>query len=112
MKRISITLVALVLLSSCVSKKKYVALETENGQIKSELTKTTGKYVPLLVKIAPDMTDQDCVNLAETLLEQGIDGVIATNTTVTRDQVETLQHSNENKKDLKAAWMLKFYNMT
>ncbi len=61
----------------------------------SELTKTTGKYVPLLVKIAPDMTDQDCVNLAETLLEQGIDGVIATNTTVTRDQVETLQHSNE-----------------
>jgi len=30
----------LVLLSSCVSKKKYVALELENGQIKSELTKT------------------------------------------------------------------------
>ena len=40
MKKISITLFALVLLSSCVSKKKYVALETENGQIKSELTKT------------------------------------------------------------------------
>ena len=40
MKKISITLLAVVLLSSCVSKKKYVALETENGQIKSELTKT------------------------------------------------------------------------
>lgn len=40
MKKISITLVALIVLSSCVSKKKYVALETENGQIKSELTKT------------------------------------------------------------------------
>lgn len=33
-------LIGLVLLSSCVSKKKYVALELENGQIKSELTKT------------------------------------------------------------------------
>ncbi len=40
MKKISITLLAVVLLSSCVSKKKYVALETENGQLKSELTKT------------------------------------------------------------------------
>ena len=40
MKKMSITLLAVVLLSSCVSKKKYVALETENGQLKSELTKT------------------------------------------------------------------------
>lgn len=40
MKKISITLLAVVLLSSCVSKKKYVALEQENGQIRSELTKT------------------------------------------------------------------------
>ena len=40
MKKISITLLAVVMLSSCVSKKKYVALETENGQLKSELTKT------------------------------------------------------------------------
>jgi chemotaxis protein MotB len=40
MKKISILLVTAVLLSSCVSKKKYVALEQENGEIKSELTKT------------------------------------------------------------------------
>lgn len=41
MKKASILmLTGLVLLSSCVSKKKYVALELENGQIKSELTKT------------------------------------------------------------------------
>lgn len=40
MKKISIVLIAAIMLSSCVSKKKYVALETENGQIKSELTKT------------------------------------------------------------------------
>lgn len=40
MRKISIALLAVVVLSSCVSKKKYVALEHENGQLKSELTKT------------------------------------------------------------------------
>jgi len=40
MKKISILLLSGLILTSCVSKKKYVALETENGQIKSELTKT------------------------------------------------------------------------
>jgi chemotaxis protein MotB len=40
MKKLSIVLLSTIVLTSCVSKKKYVALETENGQIKSELTKT------------------------------------------------------------------------
>jgi len=40
MKKISILFLSALVLTSCVSKKKYVALETENGQIKSELTKT------------------------------------------------------------------------
>ncbi len=40
MKKISILLLSGLVLTSCVSKKKYVALEQENGQIKSELTKT------------------------------------------------------------------------
>ncbi|MCK0179250.1 OmpA family protein [Flavobacteriaceae bacterium S0862] len=40
MKKISILLLSGLILTSCVSKKKYVALETENGQIRSELTKT------------------------------------------------------------------------
>lgn len=40
MKKLSISILALMVLASCVSKKKYVALEQENGQIKSELTKT------------------------------------------------------------------------
>jgi len=40
MKKISIVLLSTIILASCVSKKKYVALELENGQIKSELTKT------------------------------------------------------------------------
>ena len=40
MKKISILLVATIVLSACVSKKKYMALEQENGEIKSALTKT------------------------------------------------------------------------
>ena len=46
-----------------------------------------GKYVPIAVKIAPDM-DEDGVRFVATELRQaGIDGVIATNTTVARDAV-------------------------
>ncbi|MBU2922573.1 OmpA family protein [Winogradskyella psychrotolerans] len=40
MKKVSILLVTTILLTACVSKKKYLALEQENGEIKSELTKT------------------------------------------------------------------------
>ena len=52
MKKISMSLIAVVLLTSCVSKKKYVALETENGQIKSELTKTKVENEDLEAKFA------------------------------------------------------------
>ena len=52
MKKISMSLIAVVLLTSCVSKKKYVALETENGQIKSELTKTKVEKEDLEAKFA------------------------------------------------------------
>ncbi len=47
-----------------------------------------GKYVPIAVKIAPDMTDEELQEVANTLLNQGVDGVIATNTTVSREGVE------------------------
>jgi dihydroorotate dehydrogenase len=54
-----------------------------------------GRYVPLLIKIAPDMDASDVQQVAAALLEFGIDGVIATNTTITRDGVEHLRHGNE-----------------
>ncbi len=40
MKKLLVLSVSAMVLASCVSKKKYLELETENGQIKSELTKT------------------------------------------------------------------------
>ncbi len=44
-----------------------------------------GRHVPLCVKIAPDLSDDDVVAVARLARAQGLDGVIATNTTVSRD---------------------------
>jgi dihydroorotate dehydrogenase len=41
--------------------------------------------VPLLVKIAPDLAEQDVDAVADLAVELGLDGIIATNTTVSRD---------------------------
>ena len=59
------------------------------------LAQQYGKYIPLLVKIAPDMQEQDTQQIADVLREQNIDGVIATNTTIGREGVEGLKHSDE-----------------
>ncbi|MFR9674140.1 quinone-dependent dihydroorotate dehydrogenase [Streptomyces sp. TR06-5] len=44
-----------------------------------------GRRVPLLVKIAPDLADEDVDAVADLALDLGLDGIIATNTTVARD---------------------------
>jgi dihydroorotate dehydrogenase len=44
-----------------------------------------GRRVPLLVKIAPDLADADVDAVADLALELGVDGIVATNTTVSRD---------------------------
>ena len=44
-----------------------------------------GRHVPLLVKIAPDLADEDIDAVAELVLEMGLDGVVATNTTIDHD---------------------------
>lgn len=54
-----------------------------------------GRYVPLAIKIAPDMTDEETVLVAKSLIESGMDAVIATNTTLSREGVEGLAHADE-----------------
>lgn len=44
-----------------------------------------GRRVPLLVKIAPDLADEDIDAVADLAVELGLDGIIATNTTIARD---------------------------
>ena len=53
------------------------------------------KYVPLTLKIAPDIDSEQIKVITELLLRHRIDGVIATNTTITRDAVTGLRHSEE-----------------
>jgi len=52
MKKLVVVLIASATIVSCVSKKKYVALETENGQIRSELQKTQVAKEDLETKFA------------------------------------------------------------
>ena len=61
----------------------------------TELAQKSGKYVPLAVKIAPDMDDAAIQILADTFVQQGVDAVIATNTTSSREGVEGLPHAEE-----------------
>ena len=44
---------------------------------------------PLLVKIAPDLADDDILAIADVVVELGLDGIIATNTTISRDGLTT-----------------------
>jgi len=73
-------------------------LEALLSQLKAEqesLTELHGKYVPLAVKIAPDLDHEQIQQIATLLMRHRIDGVIATNTTLSREGVENLQHGNE-----------------
>jgi dihydroorotate dehydrogenase len=50
---------------------------------------SAGRRVPLLVKIAPDLSDDDVLAVADLALASGLDGIIATNTTISRDGLLT-----------------------
>jgi len=60
-----------------------------------DLQQQYGKYVPVFVKIAPDMDAIAVEQVAETLLRSQMDGAIATNTTLDRSAVEGMLHANE-----------------
>ncbi len=64
-------------------------------QRQRHLAQRYGRHVPMAIKIAPDMSDEETVEVARALLEAGMDGVIATNTTLGRDGVEGLLHADE-----------------
>ncbi|GAB4392550.1 MAG: quinone-dependent dihydroorotate dehydrogenase [Gammaproteobacteria bacterium] len=53
------------------------------------------RYVPLAVKIAPDLTDKEIINMADIFVECNIDGVIATNTALSRRAVMGMRHAQE-----------------
>ncbi len=64
-------------------------------QAQNKLAEKHGKYVPIALKIAPDLTQVQVVEIADLLMKHAIDAVIATNTTLARDAVQGLPHAEE-----------------
>ena len=62
---------------------------------RQQLIVQQGRTVPMFVKIAPDLDETQVGVIAATLLKNGVDGVIATNTTLSREAVKGLPHADE-----------------
>lgn len=62
---------------------------------RARLADRHGRRVPLLIKIAPDMDTESIKRVAETVQASGMDGLIATNTTLSRDAVKGARHAGE-----------------
>jgi dihydroorotate dehydrogenase len=67
-------------------------------QLKEEgavLRSQTGRQVPILMKVAPDVSEQQIKELSRVFLDEGLDGLIATNTTLSRVGVESHPWGNQ-----------------
>jgi dihydroorotate dehydrogenase len=74
------------------------ALSSLLGSLKLEQTKLAqqhGKYVPITLKIAPDLDENQVIEIANLLMRHQIDGVIATNTTLAREPVKGMKNAQE-----------------
>lgn len=65
------------------------ALRPLLAAVRGEADAAAAHHVPLLVKIAPDLADQDVDAVADLVAELGLDGIIATNTTISRERLRT-----------------------
>jgi len=71
------------------------ALLGELSEVRLRLAEEGGRRVPLSVKLSPDTDNEDLRRTAAVLLRQKVDGVIATNTTISRASVAGLPHAQE-----------------
>ena len=65
------------------------------AQRRTALQSRYGKRIPIFVKIAPDLDESQVGVIAATLVRHGMDGVIATNTTLSRTAVQGMMHCDE-----------------
>lgn len=72
-----------------------VELLTRLKTRQAELAAQHHKYVPLVIKIAPDLTAEEITHLAHLCLQKSIDGIIATNTTTSREEVSGIAQAEE-----------------
>jgi len=59
------------------------------------LERAQGRRVPLLLKVAPDLSEREAREIARSVAQEGFDGLIATNTTLSRIGVENSPHRDE-----------------
>lgn len=64
-------------------------------QAQAKLADRHARHVPVVLKIAPDLDEEQIKTIAAALVRHKMDGVIATNTTTTRDAVQGLPHAQE-----------------
>ena len=64
-------------------------------QQQNELAQSNGNHVPLAIKIAPDLSNEEITFMGQTMLQHKIDAVIATNTTIRRDGLEQYEVAKE-----------------
>jgi dihydroorotate dehydrogenase len=71
------------------------ALLSAVAERRETLATRHAKRVPVFVKIAPDLDEAQVAVIAATLQRHGMDGVIATNTTISRAAVQGMRHAEE-----------------
>ncbi len=64
-------------------------------QEQARLTSKHGRYVPFLIKLAPDLSPQEIKSCCDSLTSRAIDGVIATNTTLDRSRIPNSRYVGE-----------------
>ncbi len=74
---------------------ELINLLSQLKKLQQQLQHQYQRYVPLVVKLAPDLQDIEIQSIAQILLQQKIDGVIATNTSLGRDGVEGCQNADQ-----------------
>lgn len=82
-------------LRSLQSDEALDTLLSALARARAELAQRHGRRVPLFLKIAPDLTGEQVKVVADALLRHGMDGVVATNTTISREAVQGMPHAQE-----------------
>ena len=76
------------------ARGELVTLLTSLNEARDRLTDARGKRPPVLIKIAPDVTERELEDIAEACLTHGADGAIVSNTTISRDGLASA-HASE-----------------
>ena len=82
-------------LRACKATRRWTPCSARIAERREVLAGRHGKRVPIFVKIAPDLDDTQVEVIAATLKRHAMDGVVATNTTLSRDAVKGLRHAEE-----------------